>query len=142
MLSGTILKSRILKSRILKIIKRHIKYTKDNTFQDFEYILNFFFIVLVLLLKKNEEPSNNTVVSLVFILTIYKARFIQLGGLILEGSHSRTETLPLTFHLEFGRIGKSTLERTGGGGARVPIPPPPVAPLLESATLTMSYFVL
>ena len=26
--------------RILKIIKRHIKYTKDNTFQDFEYVNN------------------------------------------------------------------------------------------------------
>ena len=26
---------------ILQIVKCHIKYTKDNTFQDFEYMFNF-----------------------------------------------------------------------------------------------------
>ena len=77
---GRILKSRVPEMpggggefyRILKIIKRHIKYTNDNTFQDFEYILYFSCILLL----KNQELSNNTVISLVFILTIHKARFI------------------------------------------------------------------
>ena len=44
------------------IVKRHIKYTKDNIFQDFEYIFNFFHgILLYKILLKPSKTNHLTI---------------------------------------------------------------------------------